>query len=67
MTCLEHLIENCLCDFKNGRSARQIREGIRKDINLKYAGLTADQGFEICQYVYYSWLPFIASSDFKEE
>lgn len=67
MTCLEHLIENCLCDFRDRKSAHQIREGIRKDINLKYAGITVDQCFEICQYVYYSWLPFITSSDFEEE
>lgn len=67
MTCLEHLIENCLFDFKNGKSAHQIREGIRKDINLKYAGITADQCFEICQYIYYTWRPFIEFPDSDED
>ena len=55
MTNLEHLIENCLCDFEEGKSTEQIFEDIRKDINLKEAGITPEQCYEICQYVYYSW------------
>lgn len=56
MSCLEHLIENCLCDIEEGLSYEQIMKNIKKDINLKYAGITADQCWEICQYVYYSFI-----------
>jgi hypothetical protein len=43
MSCLEHLIENCLCDMEEDLSYEQIMKNIKKDINLKYAGITADQ------------------------
>lgn len=56
MSCLEHLIENCLCDMEEDLSYEQIMKNIKKDINLKYAGITADQCWEICQYVYYSFI-----------
>lgn len=57
MTCLEHLIENCLVKFE--KNVGEIRESIENDPNLQYAGITADQCFEICQYIYYSYVPYI--------
>ena len=55
MTCLEHLIENCLVDMENGRDCNRIEE-IKKDINLELAGITPEQCYEICHYVYYSFI-----------
>ena len=52
MTCLEHLIENTLCNFEKGKSIEEIEKGIETDINLKNAGITKEQCWEICQYVY---------------
>lgn len=53
MTNLEHLIENCLCCFENGYSYEEIKNSINNDINLKYSGISAEQCYEICQYVWY--------------
>lgn len=55
MTCLEHLIENCLVDMENGRDCNHVEE-IKKDINLELAGITPEQCYEICQYVYYAFI-----------
>lgn len=52
MTCLEHLIENTLCNFMRNKSVDEIKEGIKKDINLTNAGITPEQCWEICQYVW---------------
>lgn len=79
MTCLEHLIENCLVKFEDKETRfldtesmynaqkyyrikqdiDEIRESIKNDPNLQYAGITADQCYEICQYIYYSYVPYI--------
>lgn len=56
MTCLEHLVENCLENFKKGKSPEDIREEIKKDINYEYAGITAEQCYEICQYVWWTFI-----------
>lgn len=56
MTCLEHLIENCLCDMEDDLPTEKIMRNIREDVNLKYSGITADQCWEICQYVYYVFI-----------
>lgn len=56
MTNLEHLIENCLCEFEKGRSSEEIKQSIKKDINFENAGITAEQCYEICQYV---WCVFV--------
>lgn len=56
MTCLEHLIENTLCAFEKNQSIKEIKNKIEKDINLKYSGITKEQCWEICQYV---WCCFI--------
>lgn len=56
MTCLEHLIENCLHNFETtNKTPDEILAGIEGDINLHYSGITAEQCYEICQYVFYSW------------
>ena len=56
MTNLEHLIENCLCDIEAGKSTEEIMKNIKNDINLKYADITPSQCWEICQYVYYTFI-----------
>ena len=56
MSCLEHLIENCLCDIEEGKSPKEVIENIKKDVNLKYADITPSQCWEICQYVYYTFI-----------
>ena len=59
MSDLEHLIENTLCNFRQNKSINEIMEGIKKDINLENAGITPEQCWEICQYV---WCDFIANN-----
>lgn len=63
MTCLEHLIENCLIKFENSENkfldAELIMKSIEIDPNLPYAHITADQCYEICQYIYYSYVPYV--------
>ena len=59
MTCLEHLIENALCNFEKHKSIEEIEEGINSDCNLEYAGITPEQCWEICQYV---WCTFILNN-----
>lgn len=58
MTYLEHLIENCLCNIERGMSYDKIMKQIKKDVNLEYAGITAEQCWEICQYVYYVFIQY---------
>jgi len=58
MTCLEHLIENTLEAFKRHEGHEAISKHIEEDPNLQGAGITADQCWEICQYV---WHTFVAS------
>ena len=65
MTCLEHLIENTLCNFKKHKSYEEIMVGIKKDINLKNAGITEKQCWEICQYVWWDFVHGILG-DFVE-
>lgn len=64
MTCLEHLIENTLCNFEKNKSIEEIKEGIKSDCNLEYAGITKEQCWEICQYV---WCTFILDNYDKIE
>ena len=56
MTCLEHLIENTLANFEQNKSPEEIREAIFKDINLPLAGITVRQCYEICQYVWCTYI-----------
>ena len=56
MTCLEHLIENTLIAFEKDKSSEDIHKQIKDDINLEYSGITADQCWEICQYVWYTFI-----------
>lgn len=56
MSCLEHLIGNCLYNFEKGKSIEEIEKAIEDDINLEYAGITDDQCWEICQYVWYRYI-----------
>ena len=58
MTCLEHLIENCLCRMEDETlSPDDIESMIEKDVNLPHSGITADQCYEICSYIHYTYLP----------
>lgn len=63
MTCLEHLIENCLCKFEDGKPYEEIERTIENDINLADSGITAEQCFEICLYV---WDAFIRYGGYKK-
>jgi len=56
MTCLEHLIENCLVRMEDGKDYDEIMRDIRKDINLQYSGISPEQCWEICQYVYCAFI-----------
>lgn len=58
MTCLEHLIENTLEDFGNKKPVQEICDNIRRDVNLSGSGLTVDQCYEICQFIFYDVLPY---------
>lgn len=55
MSCLEHIIENTLCRFEEGKNHDEIIAAINADVNKPYVRLTDDEIFEICQYVYYCW------------
>ena len=52
MTSLEHLIENTLICFEKDYDIPYISKCIEEDPNLEYAGITAYQCYEICQYVH---------------
>lgn len=56
MTNLEHLIENTLYNFELNKTTEEILKTIDNDINLEESGITAEQCWEICQYV---WCRFI--------
>lgn len=57
MTCLEHLIENQLARFEEHpeKTYEQYIDDIKSDINFEGAGITAEQCYEITQYVFYSY------------
>ena len=57
MTCLEHLIENQLARFKEHpeKTYEQYIDDIKSDINFEDAGITAEQCYEITQYVFYTY------------
>lgn len=58
MTCLEHLIENCLARMEDKTlSPDDVESMIEKDVNLPYSGITASQCYEICSYIYCTYLP----------
>lgn len=59
MTPNEHLIENCLIKFEDPKNTCvDIIDSIIKDPNLKYGTLTVDQVYEVCQYVYRTYIPY---------
>lgn len=59
MTNLEHLIENTLFSIENGeyrnKKYSEIIQTIQSDINYDESTITAEQCWEICQYVYYTY------------
>lgn len=57
MTYLEHIIENTLCRFEEGKSPDEIMAAIKSDMNKPYVKISSEEIFEICQYVYYCWYP----------
>lgn len=58
MTCLEHLIENCLHHMSSkSNSYDEIISLIKSDDNYESADITADQCYEICSYITYIYLP----------
>jgi len=65
MTCLEHLIENTLGDFSKRKPVQEICDNIRQDVNLPGSGLTIEQCYEICQFVFYDVLPY--SNYYRED
>lgn len=67
MTNLEHLIENELCRFeeKPDLSYQGHLEEIRKDINYEDAGITEEQCYEICQYIYFTYIPSIMDEGYE--
>lgn len=58
MTCLEHLIENTLDNFSKRMPIQEICDRIREDVNLPDSGLTVEQCYEICQFIFYDVLPY---------
>ena len=58
MTCLEHLIENTLDNFSKRMPVQEICDRIREDVNLPDSGLTVEQCYEICQFIFYDVLPY---------
>ena len=56
MTCLEHLIENTLCEFEKKKKPDEILLAIERDPNLEYTKISAEDCYEICQYVYCTYL-----------
>ena len=58
MTCLEHLIENTLVAFEKGLSPEEIILRIQRDLNLPYSDISAEQCYEICQYVFCTYLQY---------
>lgn len=58
MTCLEHLIENTLDNFSKRKSLQEICDRIREDVNLPGSGITVEQCYEICQFIFYDVLPY---------
>lgn len=56
MSSLEHLIENTLVAMEDDKLCPEdIRKRIQNDINLPSTALSADDVWEICQYVKYTW------------
>lgn len=57
MTCLEHLIENQLVRFEEHpeKTYEQYIDDIKADMNFEDAGITAEQCYEITQYMLYSY------------
>lgn len=64
MSNLEHLIENTLCriekdyDDKVYRSYEDQLAAIKSDTNFEEAGITAEQCSEICDYIFYTYIPY---------
>ena len=56
MTCLEHLIENTLINCEKNKSYEEIKKAIETDINLPESGITSEQCWEICQYVWWRFI-----------
>lgn len=67
MTRLEHQIENCLFDLKRYKSYEEIRANLERDYQLGNNEITPDQCWEICQYVWYSFIPYLKSIMTQEE
>lgn len=55
MSNLEHLIENTLVLMERNKDLeyKKIIQYIQSDVNYDGAGITAEQCYEICQYVLY--------------
>lgn len=58
MTNLEHIIENTLDAFSEGHPAERILGFIKTDMNFPEQPLTVEQIYEICQYVWCTYLDF---------
>lgn len=58
MTNFEHIIENTLDAFSEGYTPEQIESFIKSDVNFPEQPLTVEQIFEICQYVWCTYLDY---------
>ena len=66
MSCLEHLIENTVALYEQGKEWDEIIEAIKRDPNFPDAGISAEACCEICQqiycdYMHYGWVDEAAS------
>ena len=66
MTFLKYLIENTLCEFKKKKEPDEILLAIERDPNLKYTNINAKDCYEICQYVYCTYLRCAIEDELKE-
>ena len=57
MSNLEHLIENTLVLMEHNKDLeyKKFIQHIQSDVNYDGAGITAEQCYEICQYVLYEY------------
>lgn len=57
MTNLEHFVENGLVLLEQGVEPDEWRHRMSSDLNRPEVSVSVDEMWEICQYIYYSYLP----------
>jgi len=67
MSNLEHLVENGLSLIEHGTKYEEWREKMDEDINwIGNENITINDLWEICQYVYYCWMPCRQVENYEE-